>query len=312
MEIAMDYRQTAFLFFLVLIFLTSKAQAQAAAHPVKIPLWGNAPQEWLLEGQAPPDITVRLYADAEMATPFYEERFSIEADAEGRFSVVLGSTTALTAEAIALAPSLEVGLGQNSEPDQVRVAVHSSFKAAFAEEARRCQMIGGKSGAQWQAENDALANEIQALDLRIAALEEKLAALSVVHQGALPTWRIAGVNVQLINGSGQTDVANGVGNLIVGYNEDPNMGLNDSGSHNVLVGMGHGHLSHSGLAVGSGHHLRAPGAAAVGGEGSEARGAYSALIGGADNTTYGDHAVVLGGSDQLVMGEKAVGLPDIP
>ena len=51
-----------------------------------------------------------------------------------------------------------------------------------------------------------------------------------------------GVNVHVRDGSGGTDGAvNGLGNLIVGYNEDS--GDTRSGSHNLVVGQGRGSSS---------------------------------------------------------------------
>lgn len=48
------------------------------------------------------------------------------------------------------------------------------------------------------------------------------------------------MNLQVINGEGATaDTANGLGNLIVGYNEDTDVPSDRSGSHNLVVGEDH-------------------------------------------------------------------------
>ncbi|MEE4112418.1 MAG: hypothetical protein V2I40_06355, partial [Desulfobacteraceae bacterium] len=64
---------------------------------------------------------------------------------------------------------------------------------------------------------------VDALETRIAALEAKLQHLAVVA-GTVngmpgPHVIITGANLHVINGSGYTGVADGTGNLIVGYNE---------------------------------------------------------------------------------------------
>jgi hypothetical protein len=52
------------------------------------------------------------------------------------------------------------------------------------------------------------------------------------------------------NGSGRTDSNNGLGNLIVGYNERGEVGT-QTGSHNVVVGREHSFTSHGGILAGS-------------------------------------------------------------
>src|ERR1700752_1303410 len=51
------------------------------------------------------------------------------------------------------------------------------------------------------------------------------------------TLRIFGINVQIVNGTGSTETATGVGNLIVGYNEAGSQsGDVRTGSHNIVTG----------------------------------------------------------------------------
>src|SRR5262245_20744675 len=72
---------------------------------------------------------------------------------------------------------------------------------------------------------------------------EILSHMSIVYLddgqgGQAKTIRITGVNVQVVNGLGATETTNGVGNLVIGYNE-PGNALGDSrvGSHNVCIGV---------------------------------------------------------------------------
>ena len=70
-------------------------------------------------------------------------------------------------------------------------------------------------------------------------------------------------------GTAEAVVGNGLGNLIVGYNEPhPDVpGQVLTGSHNLLVGMANSHASVAGLIAGTLHTASAPYAAMVGGSG---------------------------------------------
>ncbi|MCP3919120.1 MAG: hypothetical protein GY711_26555 [bacterium] len=77
----------------------------------------------------------------------------------------------------------------------------------------------------------------------------QLAPLPDGQGGEVRTLRISNVNVQIVNGVGATNgvpdlpnqtVTNGLGNLIVGYNELGNPdGDERTGSHNLIVGARH-------------------------------------------------------------------------
>src|SRR5262249_31716375 len=66
------------------------------------------------------------------------------------------------------------------------------------------------------------------------------------------TVRFSGVNVQIVSGAGATDAPeNGVGNVIIGYNETrPTGGDDRSGSHNLVVGSRNNYTSHGGVVGG--------------------------------------------------------------
>ena len=76
---------------------------------------------------------------------------------------------------------------------------------------------------------------------RMATLEKKLSAMQ--FDDAVNEVVITGANLRIVNGLGSTETTNGLGNLIVGYNElrntqaDPTLPPNvRTGSHNVVVG----------------------------------------------------------------------------
>jgi hypothetical protein len=101
---------------------------------------------------------------------------------------------------------------------------------------------------------------------RMATLEKKLRAMA--FDDAANEVVITGANLRIVNGLGSTSCTdaqfkpipncpNGLGNLIVGYNElrlpgdESIFGPNDrTGSHNVVVGQGNNFSSFGGLVVG--------------------------------------------------------------
>lgn len=78
-----------------------------------------------------------------------------------------------------------------------------------------------------------LTSDMSAAQGDLAAVESKTAALSTSGTDVFLT----GVNVFIRDGSGSTaGPTNGLGNLILGYDEDASGTLDRSGSHNLVVG----------------------------------------------------------------------------
>ncbi len=104
-----------------------------------------------------------------------------------------------------------------------------------------------------------------------------------------------GANLHVRSGAGTTDAAvNGLGNFIVGYNE--NNGTQDkSGSHNIVVGPFHAYSSYGGLVAGESSSVLSPYATVSGGKANTASGDYSSVSGGSYNTASGLYASVSGG-----------------
>src|SRR5262249_12829054 len=87
-------------------------------------------------------------------------------------------------------------------------------------------------------------SEYRGMRKRLAALEYKLQYIS----GGPNEVVITGANLRIVNGLGATETTNGLGNLIVGYNEPRQFAPNvRTGSHNVVVGMEHNFSSFGGL-----------------------------------------------------------------
>ncbi len=109
------------------------------------------------------------------------------------------------------------------------------------------------------------------------------------------TIRFCGVNLQIVNGLGSTGTANGLGNLIVGYNESRAVADQRTGSHNLVLGQGAWYSSFGGLVAGENNTISGPFATISGGRSSTASGPFSSVSGGDSNEASGDSSSVSGG-----------------
>lgn len=156
----------------------------------------------------------------------------------------------------------------------------------------------------------ALLEKIAALEARIRELEEspaqEMAAFVEVYPtpsevpldtGANgPLIRFVGANVQIVSGAGTTNARpNGLGNLIVGYDEWFGDNGEKSGSHNLVVGDGHNYSRYGGLVVGRRNSITGDYASVSGGQGNIASGAESSVSGGRGNEAGGHTSSVSGG-----------------
>ena len=109
---------------------------------------------------------------------------------------------------------------------------------------------------------------------------------------------IEGANLHVRSGSGATDdlggVLYGLGNVVIGYNEyDPTQLRARTGSHNLIVGNGHGYTSFGGFLAGFANEVNRPNSSVSGGTGNQANGWASSISGGQGNFTTGESRVWL-------------------
>lgn len=155
-------------------------------------------------------------------------------------------------------------------------------------------------------------SDIEALKARIASLEAKLAYLSI-ESGAVnglpgPHVIFTGANVHIRSGSDSTDdngALEGLGNLIVGYNEERSSINDRTGSHNIVVGAKNNFSSYGGLVVGYSNTVSGSFASVSGGSGNTASGNWASVCGGDSNTAIGDWASVSGGYRNTASGADA-------
>ena len=123
--------------------------------------------------------------------------------------------------------------------------------------------------------------------------------------------RFTGANVQIRSGAGAswgtgvsaTPDVNGLGNLIIGYDENDS---NDkTGSHNLVLGPYHTYSQAGGLVAGYKNAATAGYASVTGGSENTASEQYSAVTGGQSNLAGAAHATVSGGRQNQSIGQHA-------
>jgi hypothetical protein len=154
------------------------------------------------------------------------------------------------------------------------------------------------------------------LEQRVAALEDLLTPFSRKGTEVFLTR----ANLHIVNGLGRTECGdaegnpipecpNGLGNLIVGYNEprDPVFGeIIRTGSHNVVVGPGHNFSRFGGVVAGELDEISGDFASDLRGDFNTATNRQAAVIGGAGNAARGLQLVICGGEHHNTSGTLAV------
>jgi hypothetical protein len=166
-----------------------------------------------------------------------------------------------------------------------------------------------------------LSEMISVLAKRIAHLEKEnveLKAKMACISGKSDAYDVYfdGCNVHVRNGAGATDSINGLGNLVIGYDEDwfgdeNTPASSKTGSHNLVVGPGHTYTSFGGLVAGAANSVTAEDATVAGGKCisggmlNRASGSRSSVSGGSWNIVYGNDSSISGGSQNQVSGVQS-------
>jgi len=213
--------------------------------------------------------------------------------------------------------------------DSADSAAHadSADSAAHADSAGDADTVDGKHASDFASSShnhdtryytkDEMDLIIQGYENRITELEAKLERLTVSADGNDIT--ISGANLHIVNGTDTTaGTPNGLGNLIVGYNDvrdyySCSLGQNYSdqasceaagglwwmndktGSHNLVVGDRHNYWGYGGIVVGYQNTIAGAYCSVSGGVNNTACDGYSSVSGGYENTASGYNASVSGG-----------------
>lgn len=134
---------------------------------------------------------------------------------------------------------------------------------------------------------------VAAIGADVQALDEdtrELLAYLTVDRGS-DSVVIEGANLRIVSGGGSTDAPpNGLGNLVVGYDEGAPG--DKTGSHNLVVGGDHAYVSTGGAVFGESNRVEGASASVLGGEGNTAAGDLSVVLGGFDNAALSPGIIV--------------------
>jgi hypothetical protein len=140
-----------------------------------------------------------------------------------------------------------------------------------------------------------LAHRVSRLEAVVTQLETKLGCIQTVD-----TFDVifSGCNVHIRNGMGGTETQNGLGNLIIGYNERyendrPHVVRN--GSHNLVVGPRHEYTGMGGFVAGQENTVTSKFASIAGGTDNVADNIGASISGGFANRASGQFSTVSGG-----------------
>ena len=134
-------------------------------------------------------------------------------------------------------------------------------------------------------------------DLRLDALEGKLARVTTSTIDDEPAIVFTDVNIHVRNGNSATFTTNGRGNIIVGYQETRGGGEDvRTGSHNVIIGRENNYSSYGGLCVGFENDITGSYSSVSGGNRNQATGSYSSVAGGYYNIASAQNSTCVGGN----------------
>ena len=121
-----------------------------------------------------------------------------------------------------------------------------------------------------------------------------------------------GLNVQITNGTNQTDSTNGVGNLIIGYNETRSSTVaskDRNGSHYLILGSGAHYTGYAGIVAGKDNTVKGNYSSILGGQENTIAAAsgtshpsFAAITGGEKNNVTANYASVTGGQSNTADG----------
>jgi hypothetical protein len=152
---------------------------------------------------------------------------------------------------------------------------------------------------------NAQATIISSLESTVSAIQSDYASWKAIFAGVTRdgnTLTFSRMNLQVVSGSNATyGTTNGLGNLIIGYNERRGDGKdNTTGSHNLVLGTQNNYSSYGGIVTGYWNEIGL--CALAGGENNTASGNFSSVLTGVNNTASASGAIVSGGNQNTASG----------
>lgn len=178
---------------------------------------------------------------------------------------------------------------------QTKSALIASLQAALLQE------VADRKAYADAAAASALTTARTYSDARLLTVSDKLTHFSRIGNDVY----ISGANLHVRNGLGASNGfgVNGLGNLIVGYNESrgqPNNPDVRTGSHNIIAGQGMNFAATGSILTGINNTSSNHFASVLGGTGNTASGTYGVVVGGYNNNASGGWTAILGGRDNAV------------
>lgn len=232
-------------------------------------------------------------------------------------SLLLSSLTS----AWAISPTVE-SLIARVEALQYQVAqLQSQLSAAQAQVGALQDALTNETSARLSAD---LALQAQITAANVAGLQARMNSLETLTSSMTADTNnvyFTGVNVHIRNGLGSTSgvgdpcgpslscessQTNGLGNLVIGYNEAIDFPSSErNGSHNLVVGANNRYTSFGGIVAGYYNEIRAPYATVTAGYRNSVSGTMSDISGGAYGTVTSGFASICGGLANEVSGYYA-------
>jgi hypothetical protein len=157
-----------------------------------------------------------------------------------------------------------------------------------------------------------LQTQVTELQTRVAGYQALFDHVTVypneINGLAGPHVIFEGVNVHVRSGSGNTwdDLSPiGLGNLVIGYNENEYSTTPRTGSHNLVVGSEHGYTSYGGFVAGYRNDITGAASSVSGGTANTASSDSSSVSGGVTNTASGSMSSVSGGYGNTAEGLRS-------
>ena len=99
------------------------------------------------------------------------------------------------------------------------------------------ELVGGLENQLYEAQKEIASLKAELDELKNNSVLDLDGLLSLTQDGnGFDTVLFSGVNVQVVNGTGLTESANGQGNLVLGYNSPGLASTDRIGSHNLIIG----------------------------------------------------------------------------
>jgi len=289
--------------FVLGLVLSGATEAQAQGN-------GNVPR-------GNPRATTSLIDDG--STAVKAQIAALHAELDQALATIAQLQTALTAEISARQAgdtTLANSIGAISGGGVTMAAVEAAVGAAVAAEATTRAAADGALQGSLDNEKAARAAADTSLQGGLDALAPvmtlaPLATYVTIASGAMdglpgPHVIFNGANVHIRNGAADSFAHNGLGNLIVGYNESAGYSPSErGGSHNVVVGPYHRYNFGVGLVVGLNNRLGGDAASVGGGMNNNAGADLASVSAGSNNQATGVAASVSGGDSNTASGSNA-------